>query len=393
MTTDSAPDTSCPRDQLHLEEVAPDILNSLGAGLLVVDRSCTIRYRNAAASTWLAEGDDLESVFAEAHFLGPFEGWSAEVSRVVDSGRKVLFECAIRSSDGTPPVLLTLRCTPLRGGESSECVTGVVLLIEQDAARDELDERLEVSKRLASLGKLAARVAHELNNPLDGILRYVNLSIRMLGDTSESKLKSYLAESRTGLMRMLQIIGDLLEFSRSTDGEFDEVEINEVIEQAIRANASALEAARIVVTADFQCPDMPVVRGSRLYQVLCNLIRNAVDATPQGGRLSITSGVVDSDVMIHVADTGVGLPADTERIFEPFFTTKDPGKGTGLGLAICRDFIEDMQGTITAAPGDDGGALFTIRIPVGSGHPPSRLMHSAGAAVRTSARSGSNDLA
>ena len=113
---------------------------------------------------------------------------------------------------------------------------------------------------------------------------------------------------------------------------------------------------------------MPAVRGSRLYQVCGNLIKNAIDAMPDGGRLAVTAGMVDDEVVIRVADTGVGLPDEVDKVFEPFFTTKAAGKGTGLGLAICKDFVEDMHGAITAAPGEEGGAVFTIRIPISSCH-------------------------
>jgi signal transduction histidine kinase len=219
---------------------------------------------------------------------------------------------------------------------------------------------------LASLGKLATRVAHELNNPLDGILRYINLAMRLVDDASESKLKDYLAESRTGLMRMVQIISDLLEFSRCTEGNFEQTNVSEVVEQAIRAHASTADESHVIVAADFQTQDMPSIRGSRLYQVCCNLIKNAIEAMPEGGRLSITVGSAADHVIIRVADTGTGLPDPPDEVFKPFFTTKEPGKGTGIGLAICKDFIEDMQGTITASPGEDGGAVFTVRIPQGS---------------------------
>ena len=104
-------------------------------------------------------------------------------------------------------------------------VTGVVIAIDRNQDGEVSEEQLEISQRLASLGRLAARVAHELNNPLDGILRYINLALRVADDPPESKLKSYLSESRTGLMRMVQIISELLEFSRTTDGEFDELNV------------------------------------------------------------------------------------------------------------------------------------------------------------------------
>jgi two-component system NtrC family sensor kinase len=262
-------------------------------------------------------------------------------------------------------------------------IVGATIVIEEGIRPPMSDQQHEVSRRLASLGKLAARVAHELNNPLDGILRYINLALRIVGDAPQPKLKTYLAESRTGLMRMVQIIGDLLEYSRSTSGEFDAVGINEVMDEAVRSLAAAAEEHHVVVAADFQTPAMPTVRGSRLYQVCCNLLRNAIDAMPDGGRLTITSGIIDDEVVLRVADTGVGLPEPIEKVFEPFFPTKPPGKGPGLGLAICKDFIEDMQGTITASHGENGGAVFTVRIPAVIGPAPGPIVKLPSSECRT----------
>ena len=320
----------------------------------------------------------MKSVFAGAVFLDRFDGWPRELQRM-GSGGEVRLTCTFPGSEGSHATVINLQGSPLQDRTSPQvngCTghRGVVILVEEGERASPGDEHMEVSRRLASLGKLATRVAHELNNPLDGILRYINLALRIVGDAPESKLKSYLAQSRSGLMRMVQIIGDLLEFSRITEGEFDEVGINEIIEESMRSLAAAADANHVIVTADFQSQNMPTVRGSRLYQICCNLIRNAVDAMPDGGRLSITSGLVEDQVVIRIADTGVGLPTPVERVFEPFFTTKAPGKGTGLGLAICKDFIDDMGGTITAAPGESGGAVFTVRIPVSSCLSPSRLL-------------------
>jgi len=372
MTIDTQSQTSLPASGVRPPEFASAVLDSLDVAVLVVDRNGTICYRNTTGASWLPDDPNLSSVLKEARFLEPFEGWSTELPRVIDEGQALRFEAALRLSAGSSPVLVTVRCTPLRE-RGSQPITGAVILIEQGQRQEAVEERLEVSKRLASLGKLATRVAHELNNPLDGILRYINLAMRVASDAPDSKVKDYLAESRIGLIRMVQIISELLEFSRTTDGEFDEMNINEVIEQAIKSTASTADANGVVVAADFHNQDMPAIRGSRLYQVCCNLIKNAVDAMPDGGRLSITTGLVDDQVIIQVSDTGVGLPEPIEQIFEPFFTTKEAGKGTGLGLAICKDFIEDMQGTITAEPADDGGAVFTVRIPTEECHRPSPL--------------------
>ena len=119
---------------------------------------------------------------------------------------------------------------------------------------------------------------------------------------------------------------------------------------------------------------MPTMRGNRLYQVCRNLIKNAIDAMPDGGRLSITTGLADAHVVIRVSDTGVGLPDDPQKVFEASYTTKPAGEGTGLGLAICKDYIENMGGTLGTATGEDGGAVFTIMIPESACGPADRRL-------------------
>ncbi len=359
-------------DDLKVEDPAARILDSLGQAVLVADCRGSICYKNATAAEWLPDGTDLGAVLKPLEMFEPFDGWPIELRRIVETAEARVFQCGFRRSGATKPSSATLSCTPLRVGEA-DLATGVVLSLRDGASHDGLDKRIEISRRLTSLGKLATRVAHELNNPLDGTLRYVNLASRIAESVPNSKLSSYLAESRTGLMRMIQIIGDLLEFSRTTDGAFEEMDINEIVEQSVKACAQSADASGVIIACDFQTQGMPFARGSRIYQVCCNLIKNAIDAMPNGGRLSITTGLVADEVILRFADTGAGLPDPVQKVFEPFFSTKPPGQGTGLGLAICRDFIDYMKGTIAVAHAEGGGAIFTIRIPVGSFHRPSRL--------------------
>ncbi|HNQ22014.1 MAG TPA: ATP-binding protein [Phycisphaerae bacterium] len=358
-------------------DAALEVLESLPGGVLLVAPDLTVCYRTAAAGTCLAPGDDLPTIFAGARFLDPFDGWPSEIARLLASGASARFACALPGGT-TGQGLIILDCAPWRTREGG-AVHGIVVHLEDGSKWVGLEQRLAVAERLAAVGKLAAKVAHELNNPLDGILRYVNLALRLVGDAPEPKLRAYLDESRTGLMRMVQIIGELLEFSRSTQGEFDVLPVNEVVVQALNSLGPAAEARNIVVAADFQQQHLPGIRGGRLLQVCCNLIKNAIDAMPQGGRLTVTTGIVQEQVVIRVADTGVGLPNPPERVFEPFFTTKPPGQGTGLGLAICRDYITGMQGTIDAAGGEQGGAVFTVRIPVAACQAVPSRTQSAGA--------------
>ncbi len=344
-----------------------DLLEGLNEGVVVVDSDLKVLYRNGVVVEWLGQADTVDELFAGVRFLSPFDKWTSEVHSVIDTGVERRIECVPNVSGEQPTRILSLSCTRF-SRQCDDRIIGVLISIGDSTQRYGLEERLATSERLAAIGKLAARVAHELNNPLDGILRYVNLALRITEKSGEKKLSDYLGESRTGLMRMVDIVRELLAFSRTSREQFDLTGINELVEQAVEELSPKSVANRIVVTTDFQNRDMPGVRGSRLYQVCCNLIKNAIDAMPDGGRLAITTGLVGDDVVIRVADTGPGLPDEADKVFEPFFTTKQVGKGTGLGLAICKDFVEGMEGTIETAPGEDGGAVFTVRIPVSQCH-------------------------
>ena len=365
------PDTTTRSDDIARQALPAaalyTVLDAMSSAVVVADHHGMILVRNAVANNMLCAGDELATALAGISMVGEFPGWRNLPKFVAMSGRMACWE-ALQAGDpdsieptAKPHLPIVVRCTPFRDAESG--ISGVVVQIDETEPHVSPPESTDLSRRLAALGKLAAQVAHELNNPLDGILRYLNLSLRLAADMPESKLQSYLSESRIGVMRMVQVVGDLLEFSRSTNGDFDESGVNEIVEQAIRSSTEGQGADGIVITADFQSQSMPTVRGSRLYQVCCNLIRNAIDAMPDGGRLTLTTGLVDQEVVIRVADTGVGLPEQPERMFEAFYTTKPSGAGTGLGLAICKDFIEEMGGTIVAVPGSDGGAVFIVRIP------------------------------
>jgi len=230
--------------------------------------------------------------------------------------------------------------------------------------RADIQRQLAQTERLATIGRLASKVAHELNNPLDGILRYLNLTIRAIEQEKLEKPREYLIQCRQGLMRMVQIVSELLEFSRGTYASLEQARIEQIIEEAINTMAGRTEVSNIRILRDYG-PGIPEVRSDNLFQVFCNLIKNAVDAMPDGGRLDIsTSLAADSTVVVEFRDTGTGFPQQyAEAIFEPFFTTKDKTKGTGLGLAICKDIIERYNGRITAENDPQGGSIFKVYLP------------------------------
>ena len=368
-------------DTRRLENLVGRAFESLPVALVVFDRQMKILARNRSASALLPDGADLSEALGRLTVDGRFEDWAVELRRVLDSRLPRRIDVNVKndqSVDGgtaNPPTTssetyLNLLIHPLEGDAPGEIIGGI-LMAEDVTAGISMQRRLAVSERLAAVGKLAARVAHELNNPLDGVLRFTNLAIRRLakltseaGTATDEKLIGYLENARAAIVRMSAITGDLLEFSRSTPSTFEQATINRIVEDALHAMEGRAHDARITIVCNFCEQDMPVVRGSNLFQIFCNLIKNAVESMPEGGTLTVATRMEPQDVIVTIADTGVGLPENAERIFEPFFTTKPSGQGTGLGLAVCKDLIEKYAGKITPSRNAPRGTVMTVQIPI-----------------------------
>jgi PAS domain S-box-containing protein len=218
------------------------------------------------------------------------------------------------------------------------------------------------SKKLASIGQLAAGVAHELNNPLANIsLIAANMS-KMTNDPELLKKLTTLSEQ--GKMAT-SIVQSLLNFSRKIEPHLKDVSLADTILESI-TQAKIGKPKNVKITSNI--PDIPRIKADseQLQQAFTNIIDNAFDAMPEGGILSITSKQKDDFVEIHFKDTGLGLSKkDMENIFDPFFTTKEVGKGVGLGLSICHGIIQAHNGKIEVQSDIGKGATFTIKLPVG----------------------------
>jgi signal transduction histidine kinase len=348
----------------RLSQTGQRVFECLSLGLVVFDHQLEIIHHNPAAAFLVGSFSQVDEALAAGTVDSTYQDWRKALRDVIDYGRQCRFDQVLyRGAEGRE-LLLNLLCIALTESEGGP-ITGGTLVIEDVTVAASMEKRLAVSERMAAVGKLAARVAHELNNPLDGILRYLNLALRANELTASEKVTEYLQQARGGLMRMTEIVRELVEFSRSAYTAFDHAGINAIVEEAVKVmsdKAVAGEVSIICTLAD----GMPAVRGSSLFQVFCNMIKNAIDAMPTGGTLTISTHTADRDAVIRFEDTGIGLPREMERIFEPFFTTKEAGKGTGLGLAICRDIVEKYKGKITPERRTGGGTIFTIRIPLES---------------------------
>ena len=227
--------------------------------------------------------------------------------------------------------------------------------------------------KMISLGKLAASVVHELNNPLTGILNYVRLMIKILGRDSLSteqiqKFQSYLDLMRSEVSRCSDIVSNLLAFSRKPKLEFSEVNINDLLEKSILLSKYKLTLQNIRIKTDLY-PKIPEVSGdfNQLQQCLLNLIFNAADAMPDGGNLTVGSYFFPNKGMVEikVTDTGRGIAReDLSKIFDPFFSTKKEGKGLGLGLSVVHTIIDRHKGSISAESRPGKGTVFTITLPL-----------------------------
>ncbi|MBX3395988.1 MAG: hypothetical protein KF841_11540 [Phycisphaerae bacterium] len=357
--------TTTPNAERGLEgnpAILSTVFDSLAAGLIVFDRNLRVVSRNRAATLLLPDADQVADLMTQLTIEGTCIDWQSELRAIIQSPHSRHFDAlAPRGRDQSDSYLSVTIC-PLRDGDSVDALGGLITA-EDVTARISMERRLAVSERLAAVGKLAARVAHELNNPLDGILRFTNLARRHIEPSDDEPQKRYLENIKSGIQRMAQILASLLEFSRSTPGAHEQATINQIVEDALSAMEGRIRESGVTVVCNFHHADMPIVRGASLFQVLCNLVKNAVDAMPQGGTLTISTDLVVADVVIVVEDTGVGLPADMERIFEPFYTTKTGGRGTGLGLAVCRELIERIGGSIAPARRAPKGTTMTVRMP------------------------------
>jgi len=239
----------------------------------------------------------------------------------------------------------------------------------QEAARVQAAQ-LAHTEKMAAVGTLAASVAHEINNPLAGIMNCIDSMIEHPED--EELRRKYLELSDDGLRRIERIVHNLLDFSRPREPRPELTSLNHCIRHVIELVEYRLNQREIRVDLDIQ-PDGAVVLADhfQMEQLLLNLVLNAITAMPDGGVLTLRTRTVQSEVIAEVCDTGVGIPEELrQRIFDPFFTTHELGKGTGLGLAVSRRIVQVHGGRIELETQAGEGTTMRVVIPHRSGNDP-----------------------
>ena len=362
--------------QLHLKaeelgrmrEFNENILESLDDGLVVFDVDERIVRWNRALERFYgvtapqAVGRTLEEVF-DTPFVQALRAARAEHPHGATLYRTPL---AGRKGAGDR-LLVNATAVPLQAPSAdASVVVGTILLVENITERVHLEEQLQISEKMASIGLLAAGVAHEVNTPLTGISSFTQM---LLEGADPADPKTVLLEKiERQTFRAAKIVNGLLNLSRPGTSTNDriEVDLNAVVTDVFSLLEHQFEVGKIKVRRELSAEPV-LVSGieHQLQQVFLNLFLNARDAMPRGGWVTVSTRTVDGRGVAEVSDTGSGIPSEQlARIYDPFFTTKAIGRGTGLGLSITYGIIREHGGAIACDSAVGQGTRFTLTLPL-----------------------------
>ncbi|WP_455377642.1 PAS domain S-box protein [Petrachloros mirabilis] len=336
----------------NLLENANDIIYTL-------DTDQRFTYVNSKVGIWGYRKDDLLgrpylSLLSRRHR-------GRRLKNTLDIGAKQVYEVEIVTRMGEHRTAM-VSVSPLHGADGE--ILGVLGIARDMTETKKLEQHIRNSEKLASVGKLAAGVAHEINNPLAGILNCL-YNMRK-GALSPARQEEYWVLMEDGVRRVQKIVRQLLDFSQQHEPEFSQTDINQIVDRVLGLT-NHLFAPHGIVLETLLGPGLPSLMVDRhmIEQVLMNLVLNAVQAMKEGGVLTIRTSVAEGICRVDVIDTGSGIPpAVLPRIFDPFFTTKNEGEGTGLGLSVSLGIVERHGGKILVESEVGKGTTFTLCLPL-----------------------------
>ncbi len=360
----------------RLQQFNENIVESLDNGLVVEDlNGRVIRWNRALESIYGISSAEATGHKLEEVFDGPFiEGLRAAQRESANGASLFRVPLAGRAGKAGERLRVNIATVPLRApiGQAVVSTVGNIIIIEDVTERVHLEEQLQISDKMASVGLLAAGVAHEVNTPLTGISSFTQM---LLSNADPDDPKTRMLEKiEQQTFRAAKIVNGLLNLSRSGGSSSEEnapVDLNAVISDVLSLLEPQVAASKVKVRREL-CPSPALVAGveHKLQQVFLNLFLNARDAMPKGGWLTVETRLEDGQVVAEVADTGSGIPSEhLSRIYDPFFTTKLIGKGTGLGLSITYGIVREHEGTLTCQSAVGQGTRFTVSLPASAAAP------------------------
>ena len=364
------------------EEQYRQIVETTSDGIIQLDHTDMIVFANHPAAEML--GYQPSEVVGKPFSLVtvPGETEASQTARQRPLGTSASWDGSLRRRDGAE-VVVSMTITPIVGRDADR--VGRIAVIRDVTERRKLQAQLMVSDRMASVGTMAAGVAHEINNPLAAVLAnldYIAESLVRLssGDRAPisyaardawicEEIKPSLDDAREAADRVRFIVRDLKMFSRSPSEErTGPVNVKSIMESSLRMAWNEVRHRARLVKNYGHIPDVDA-NEARLGQVFLNLIVNAAQALPEGraedNEIQVSTRLDAERVIIEVRDTGAGIPAENRtRIFDAFFTTKGVGEGTGLGLAICYRIVKDIGGDLTVESEMGVGTTFRVSLPI-----------------------------
>ena len=350
-----------------LKEFNESIVESVNVGLIAVDEGGRITRCNSTFEAMLdisreqTIGKLVEEIFDE--------GFALNLENILGKSRWHLTEIRnaykmLTTNRQGKTLVLNVAVAPLRSVSNSQ--TGAIIVLENVTSRIKLEETLQQSEKLSSIGLLAAGVAHEVNTPLTGVSSYTQMLLGMIPETDPKHALLQKVQKQTD--RASNIVGNLLNFSRTGNAaEFTEIDLNKLLEDTLQLLEPQLRKSNVEIVKNYaRVPPKIFGNAGKLQQVFTNLIINARDAMFSGGEITLTTNFENEDeVVIEVTDTGSGIePENLIKIYDPFFTTKGVGSGTGLGLAVSYGIVQEHAGTITASSEVGEGTTFRLVFPM-----------------------------
>ena len=351
-------------DELErMREFSENILESLNDGIAVVNRDDRIvRWNRRIEELYGVRHEHAVARRLDEIFEPAFLEVLRAARRESPEGAAFYRVPLVTRLDGARRLLVNVATTPLR--DSDGAIAGTIVIIEDISARVQLEEQLQISEKMASIGLLAAGVAHEVNTPLTGISSFTQMLLQ--GAEPDDPRTKVLEKIERQTFRAAKIVNGLLNFARPAQTDSSAVDVNVVINDVLALLDHQLRTGRIQVRKELSATPL-LVQGIeyKLQQVFLNLFLNARDAMTRGGWLTIVTKEGETGAVIEVGDTGSGIPPEQlSRIYDPFFTTKEIGKGTGLGLSITYGIVQEHGGTITCDSAIGQGTRFSLALPL-----------------------------
>ena len=361
------------RELKEANEFFMNLIESSVDGIIAADMKGNIFIFNKGAET--LSGYKAEEVIGKIHITKIYpEGVAKEIMKKLRSteyggpGKFTPTQLNVVNKNGEEiPIQLSAALIYDGAGKEVASVgifTDLRSRLKMEKDLQEIEQALIQSEKLAAMGRLTSQIAHELNNPIYGIMNTLDLLKTEI--PPESKRRRILELSLSETHRLTEMLRNMLSFSKPEEEVRQHVKINELIEGILLIMDKQMQEATVKVKTYFD-EKIPEVMASRnqLSQVMLNMFKNAKEAMPKGGTLTIGTRSEKDKVLIHIRDTGVGIPEENRaKIFEAFFTTKQKVKGVGLGLSVCYGIIKNHGGEIKIDSEEGKGTHFTISLPI-----------------------------